>query len=51
MLIEYAKFALDVLAQVGIMVVLCGITVSMIAFLGGFLLWLVEKARSEKWDD
>jgi len=48
MLIEYAKFALDVLAQVGIMVVLCGITVSMIAFLGGFLFWLARKATTEK---
>ena len=53
MLIEYAKFALDCIIQIGIMVVLCGITVSMIAFLGGFLFWLVDKARKERsrWED
>lgn len=48
---EYFKFIIDCVLQIGIMVVLCGLTVSMIAFLGGFLLWLVEKARSEKWKD
>jgi hypothetical protein len=51
MLSEYMKFGLDCIVHIGIMVVLCGLTISMIAFLGGFLLWLVEKARSEKWED
>jgi hypothetical protein len=51
MLPEYMKFGLDCIVHIGIMVVLCGLTISMIAFLGGFLLWLVEKARSEKWED
>lgn len=53
MFIEYAKFALDCLAQIGIMVVLCGITACMIAFLGGFIFWLFAQARREKskWED
>ena len=52
MLFEYAKFAIDFLALVGIVVVLCGITVSFIAFAGGFIFWLFEKAREEKtWKD
>jgi len=53
MLIEYAKFGLDCIIQIGIMVVLCGITVSMIGFLGGFIFWLFDQARREKsrWED
>jgi TM2 domain-containing membrane protein YozV len=51
MLFEYIKFILDCVVQAGIVVVLCGLTVTMIAFLGGFIFWLVEKARSEKWED
>ena len=48
MLTEYAKFALDCVTQIGIMVVLCGITTAIIAFLGGFLFWLLDRAREEK---
>jgi len=53
MLIEYAKFALDCIIQIGIMVVLCGITTSIIAFLGGFLFWVFDRVREEKsiWKD
>ena len=53
MLTEYAKFALDCIIHVGIIVVLCGLTVSMIGFLGGFIFWLFDQAIREKskWED
>lgn len=51
MMKEYLLFAGEVLIHMAIIGVMVGVTVSLIAFIGGFGFWLWDRIKKERRDE